>query len=136
MAYLAVGTASSSHLHLNLVNGRRVGGPIPSNPGPPHLFALGRAKVLLMQMHRPRHEARFASSPGGERGEWSGILRGRGVWLRLRRHLIHNPLRSARASILHVHQQRGRQSERIFNVGSAHSQRCHHIPGSGIRNET
>ena len=26
------------------------------------------AKVLMMRMHRQRHEALFASSPGGERG--------------------------------------------------------------------
>ena len=35
---------------------------------PPHLFALHRAKVLMMRMHRPRHEARSASSLRGERG--------------------------------------------------------------------
>ncbi len=28
------------------------------------------AKVLMMRMHRPRHEALSASSPGGERGGW------------------------------------------------------------------
>ncbi len=33
---------------------------------PPHLFALC-AKVLLMWMHRPRHEALSASSLGGKR---------------------------------------------------------------------
>ncbi len=38
---------------------------------PPHLFGWC-AKVLMIRMHRPRHEALSASSPGGERG---GTLR-------------------------------------------------------------